>query len=45
MKFISIILFQLFLINLITSIKDRDFIADKVKDDLKPNNLSPSNYH
>ncbi len=31
MKFISVILFQLFLITLITSIKDRQFIDDKLK--------------
>lgn len=43
MKFYSLILFQLFLITLITSIKDRDFIDDKVQNQFKKGSNALSN--
>jgi len=45
MKFISLILFQFFLITLITSIKDRDFIDNKVVNELEKKNTAPGIYN
>ena len=45
MKFISLIFFKFFLITLITSIKDRDFIDNKVDNELEKKNTAPGNYN